>query len=151
MALPRGEYRQPLRIYSAPFPLTAGTRIDRPVLQSRLGHLGYRQVFRKQLSAGEYRLDDASVDVHLRDFLYPDGMARGRHVRLALEDGHVMRVLTLPDEQDAGPVALEPHLIGGMLEASRQVRDARAHGRRQPRERSMGATPGPERRRSCHM
>ena len=123
LALPRGEDRQPLRIYSAPFPLAAGTRIDRPALQSRLGHLGYRQVFRQRLSAGEYRLGDASVDVHLRDFLYPDGMVRGRHVRLALEDGHVMRVLTLPDEQDAGPVALEPHLIGGMLEASRQVRE----------------------------
>jgi len=123
LALPRGEDRQPLKIYSAPYPLTPGMKLDKPGLQSRLGHLGYRQVFRKQLAPGEYRLNDASVDVHLRDFLYPDGLVPGRQVRLALEDGQITRVLALPDEQDAGPVALEPHLIGGVLEASRQVRE----------------------------
>jgi penicillin-binding protein 1B len=123
LALPRGEDRQPLKIYSAPYPLETGMKLDKPALQNRLSHLGYRQVFRKHLSPGEYRLNDSSVDVHLRDFLYPDGLVRSRQVRLALEDGHIQRVLALPDQQDAGPVAIEPQLIGGVLEASRQVRE----------------------------
>ena len=123
LALPRDEDRQPLKIYSAPYPLAAGMRIDKPALQNRLSHLGYRQVFRKQLSAGEYRVNDASVDVHLREFLYPDGLVGGQQIRLAFEDGQIIRLLALPDEQDAGPVALEPQLIGGVLEASRQVRE----------------------------
>src|ERR1051325_2171747 len=93
LALPRGEDRQPLKIYSAPYPLTPGMKLDKPGLQSRLGHLGYRQVFRKQLAPGEYRLNDASVDVHLRDFLYPDGLVPGRQVRLGLEDGQITRGL----------------------------------------------------------
>jgi penicillin-binding protein 1B len=123
LTLPRGEDRQPLKIYSAPYPLVAGMRIDKPALQNRLSRLGYRQVFRKQLAAGEYRLNETSVDVHLREFLYADALVRAQQVRLTLEDGQIARIAALPDEQDTGPVTLEPQLIGGVLEASRQVRE----------------------------
>jgi 1A family penicillin-binding protein len=121
--LPRGEDRQSLRIFSTPFPLDPAVPMEKTRLQERLTHLGYRPVSRKVQAPGEYRLLPTSVDLYLRDFLYPDGLIRGRPIRLLLEDYHITRALSLPEEQDAGPVALEPQLIGGLLEMSRQVRD----------------------------
>jgi 1A family penicillin-binding protein len=123
LSLPRGEDRQSLRIFSTPFPLDPAAPMEKGRLQERLTHLGYRPVSRKVQSSGEYRFLPTSVDLYLRDFLYPDGLIRGRPIRLLLEDHHITRALSLPEEQDAGPVALEPQLIGGLLETSRQVRD----------------------------
>jgi penicillin-binding protein 1B len=123
LSLPRGEDRQSLRIFSTSFPLAPAALIEKARLQERLTHLGYRPVSRKVQAPGEYRLLSSAVDLYLRDFLYPDGLIRGRPIRLILEDNHIARILNLPDEQDAGPVALEPQLIGGLLETSRQVRD----------------------------
>ncbi|WP_447984074.1 PBP1A family penicillin-binding protein [Nitrospira sp. Nam74] len=123
LSLPRGEDRQSLRIFSASFPLAPAAPIEKARLQERLTHLGYRPVSRKVQAPGEYRFLSSSVDVYLRDFLYPDGLIRGRPIRLILEDNHIARIVNLPDERDAGPVALEPQLIGGLLETSRQVRD----------------------------
>nr|MBA2252012.1 transglycosylase domain-containing protein [Nitrospirales bacterium] len=123
LSLPRGEDRQSLRIFSTSFPLAPSAPIEKARLQERLTHLGYRPVSRKVQAPGEYRFLSSSVDLYLRDFLYPDGLIRGRPIRLTLEDNHIARILSLPEEQDAGPVALEPQLIGGLLETSRQVRD----------------------------
>lgn len=121
--LPRGEDRQSLRIFSTAFPLAPAAPIEKTRLQERLTHLGYRPVSRKVQAPGEYRLLSSSVDLYLRDFLYPDGLIRGRPIRLLVEGDQIARVLSLPEEEDAGPVALEPQLIGGLLETSRQVRD----------------------------
>jgi penicillin-binding protein 1B len=123
LSLPRGEDRQSLRIFSTSFPLAPAAPIEKARLQERLMHRGYRPVSRKVQAPGEYRFLSSSVDLYLPNFLYPDGLIRGRPIRLILEDDHIARVLTLPEEQDAGPVALEPQLIGGLLETSRQVRD----------------------------
>ena len=123
LSLPRGEDRQSLRIFSTAFPLAPAAPIEKARLQERLAHLGYRPVSRKVQAPGEYRALASAVDLYLRDFLYPDGLIRGHPIRLLLEDDHIARVLSLPEEQDAGPVALEPQLIGGLLETSRQVRD----------------------------
>jgi 1A family penicillin-binding protein len=123
LSLPSGEDRQSLRIFSTPFPLDPAAPMEKARLQVRLTHLGYRPVSRKVQTPGEYRFLPTSVDLYLRDFLYPDGLIRGRPIRLLLENHHITRALSLPDEQDAGPVALEPQLIGGLLETSRQVRD----------------------------
>lgn len=123
LSLPRGEDRQSLRIFSTPFPFDSAAPLEKARLQERLTHLGYRPVSRKIQAPGEYRLLPTSVDLYLRDFLYPDGLIRARPIRLLLDDNHVTHALSLPDEHDAGPVALEPQLIGGLLETSRQVRD----------------------------
>jgi penicillin-binding protein 1B len=123
LSLPRGEDRQSLRIFSTSFPLAPDARIDKARLQDRLTHLGYRPVYRKVQALGEYRLLPSSVEIYLRDFLYPDGLIRGRPIRLLLEDNQITRVLSLPDEQDTADLFLEPQLIGGLLETSRQVRD----------------------------
>ncbi len=123
LTLPRGEDRQSLRIFSTSFPLAPDTKIEKTRLQERLTHLGYRPVYRKVQAPGEYRLLPSSIDLYVRDFLYPDGLIRGRPVRLIFDDNRITRDVSLPDEQEAGAVALEPQLIGGLLETSRQVRD----------------------------
>ncbi|WP_447980451.1 PBP1A family penicillin-binding protein [Candidatus Nitrospira bockiana] len=123
LTLPRGEDRQSLKIYSAAYRLTPGMALDKGPLQERLNHLGYRAVSRTLQAPGEYRVGASWIDLYPRDFTYPEGFVRGRPVRLAIEDHRLARILSLPGEQDAGPLALEPQLIGGLVEASRQVRD----------------------------
>lgn len=123
LTLPRDEARHALKIYSAGYPLTPGMLLDKPALVERLDHLGYRPVYRRLQTAGEYRVVTSGIDVYLRDFLYPGGVVHGRPVRLVLEDHRLVRLLALPEEQEAGPVLLEPQLIGGLVEASRQVRE----------------------------
>ena len=123
LTLPRGEDRHALKIYSAAYALMPGSILEKQALVDRLNHLGYRPVYRKLQAPGEYRLLAGAVDIYLRDFAYPDGFVPGRPVRLMLEEHRIVKVVSLPDEQDAGPVSLEPQLIGGVVEASRQVRE----------------------------
>ena len=123
LTLPRSEDRQPLRIYGAPYPLSAGMRIEKARLQNRLDHLGYRRVSRKLQWPGEYRTIGSSWEVYVRDFLYPDGPFKGHPVRVVIEDGRISEILRLSDEKDAGTVSLEPPLLGGLLATSRQVRE----------------------------
>src|SRR5438874_12594912 len=73
LSLPRGEDRPALRIFSTPFPLDSAASMDKARLQERLTHLGYRPVSRKVKGPGEYRFLPTSVELYLRDFLYPDG------------------------------------------------------------------------------
>ncbi len=123
LSLPRAEDRPSLRIYSLPFPLAPETKIEKARLQERLTHLGYRVVSRKIQTPGEYRISGSSVDLYLRDFLYPQGLIQGQPVRLDFSDDRLARVMSLTETQTAEALSLEPQLIGGVLEASRQVRD----------------------------
>ena len=123
LTLPRGEDRQPLRIYGAPFALSPGMPVETTRLQNRLDHLGYRRVSRKLQHPGEYRPIGTGWDIYLRAFVAPDGAMEGGPVRLVVQDGQISQVLHLPKEEDAGGVALDPPLLGGLLASSRQVRE----------------------------
>lgn len=123
LSLPRGEDRQPLRIYSNAYPLSPGLDIQKAHIPDRLNHLGYRQVSRKLQAPGEYRKGESTLDLYLREFQYPEGLVRARPIRLVVEEGRIAKILQLPEEKEVGPVALEPRLIGGLLAESRQVRE----------------------------
>lgn len=123
LTLPRGEDRDPLRIYAAPLPLRPGLQIERVRLKDRLDRLGYRQVSREVLAPGEYHMTPAFLDIYLRDFLYPEGPFQGSPLRLLLQDGQVKRVVRLFEGEDIFHVHVEPQLIGGILGTTRQVRE----------------------------
>ena len=69
---------------------------------------------RKIQTPGEYRISGSSVDLYLRDFLYPQGLIQGQPVRLDFSDDRLARVMSLIRNADRrSAFALEPQLIGG--------------------------------------
>ncbi|HZS11893.1 MAG TPA: PBP1A family penicillin-binding protein [Nitrospirales bacterium] len=123
LALPTGQDHESVRLYSAPFLLEPGADIEQVRLEARLLHLDYRRIAGKLSAPGEYRRDANGFEVYLREFLYPDHWRKADMVRITVEDGKIRRLVRLPDQTDLGPIPLEPQLLGGIVAASRQVRD----------------------------
>jgi penicillin-binding protein 1B len=106
LTLPKSDEHPPLLIYGAPFVLSPGLHVADLGLFDRLHRLEYRQVTAAPQAAGEYWLTDDSIDIvlHAQD----ESRITARAVRLMLENGTVTEVLSLPDEQPAALVSLEP-------------------------------------------
>jgi len=121
LSLPRSEEQPPLLIYGAPFLLQPGLSIEEARLKDRLDGLGYHQVSGDIESCGDYRMTAESVDVYLHD--YPDGHVKAFPVRLSLEEGRITQVLSLVENEEVFPVALEPPLLSGVRGESRQFRE----------------------------
>lgn len=121
LALPKSDEHPPLLIYGAPFFLTPGISVENSGLLERLHRLEYRPVTAVLQTAGEYVLTNESIEI----FLHAQEESRlpARSVRLMLANGIVTDVLSLPDEQPASLVSLEPALISGMRAGSKQVRE----------------------------
>ena len=121
LTLPKSDEHPPLLIYGAPFLLSPGLHVADSGLLARLHRLEYRQVTAAPQGAGEYRLTDESIDIALH--AQEESRIPARSVRLMLENGTVTEVLSLPDEQPAALVSLEPVLLSGMRGGSKQVRE----------------------------
>ena len=120
LTLPHSNERQPLLIYGAPFVLEPGLDLKTARLTARLERLGYHRVPGELREPGDYRVTPTELDIHLHDD--PDRQTVGFPLRLVIEEQRVTRLVRLPEEA-LPPVPLEPPLIGGRLEASRQVRE----------------------------
>ncbi|MDH4097177.1 MAG: PBP1A family penicillin-binding protein [Nitrospira sp.] len=121
LVLPKSDEHPPLLIYGAPFFLESGLSVKQSGLLDRLHRLEYRRVHSAPKGAGEYLLTDESIDLFLH--AQEENHLPARAVRLRLADGMVSDVLSLPDEQPASWVALEPAVISGMRAGSKQVRE----------------------------
>ncbi len=119
--LPKSDDHPPLLIYGAPFFLMPGISVEQSGLFDRLHRLEYRSVTAPPRVPGEYFVTDQSIEI----FLHAQEEKRlpAQSVRLMLFDGMVTAVLSLPDEQPAALVSLEPLLISGMRAGSKQVRE----------------------------
>ncbi|MGH7254835.1 MAG: transglycosylase domain-containing protein, partial [Nitrospirales bacterium] len=121
LELPQADDDPPLLIYGAPFPLRSGLNITSAHLQERLDRLGYTAVMEEPRQPGEYRLAEDALDLYLRD--YPEGHVRATRLRLPLDEGRVIEVRALPQDEPAMFASLEPPLVAGMVGADRQVRE----------------------------
>jgi len=121
LALPKSDEHPPLLIYGAPFFLTPGLSVDKSGLLDRLHRLEYRLVTVAPKVAGEYFATNESIEIFLH--AQEENRLPARSVRLMLANGVVTEVLSLPDEQPASLVSLEPVLISGMRAGSKQVRE----------------------------
>ncbi|MGQ0667901.1 MAG: transglycosylase domain-containing protein, partial [Nitrospiraceae bacterium] len=121
LTLPKSDEHPPLLIYGAPFVLSPGLHVVNSGLLDRLHRLEYRQVTSAPQAAGEYWLTDESIDIALH--AQEESRIPARSVRLMLENGTVTEVLSLPDEQPAALVSLEPVLLSGMRGGTKQVRE----------------------------
>jgi len=121
LTLPKSDEHPPLLIYGAPFFLEPGLSVEQSGLLDRLHRLEYRRVRTAPKAAGEYLLTDDVIDLVLH--AQEEAQLPARAVRLRLANGEVSEVLSLPDEQPAPFVALEPGVISGMRAGSKQVRE----------------------------
>lgn len=121
LALPAGDEHPPRLIYGAPFLLKPDLDIASSHLIERLNRLGYRAVETAVHVAGEYRLAPAEIDIYLHEF--SDLHFRPSPIRLTLEQGRVLKVLSIEHGDELFPAYLEPQLISGLRGASRQVRE----------------------------
>ena len=121
LTLPKGDEHPSLLIYSAPFVLSPGIALAESGLFDRLQQLEYHRVFASPRAPGEYARGDESIEIFLR--AQPERRLPARAVRLKVENGLVTEVLSIPDEQPAPWVSLEPVIISGMRAGSKQVRE----------------------------
>jgi len=121
LALPKSDEHPPLLIYGAPFFLSPGLHVAHSGLLDRLHRLEYRPVIATPKAAGEYVLTNESVEIFLH--AQEESRVSARSIRLMVVDGIVTDVVSLPDEQPASLVSLEPVLISGMRAGSKQVRE----------------------------
>ena len=121
LALPRGDEHPPRLIFGAPFLLKPDLDIASSHLVERLQQLGYRAVDSTVRAAGEYRITPTEVEIYLHEF--PDLHLRPSPVRLSLDQGRAVRVVSLEHGGDVFPTYLEPQLISGLRGESRQVRE----------------------------
>jgi 1A family penicillin-binding protein len=121
LMLPKSDDHPPLLIYGAPFPLSPGLHVVESGLIDRLRRLEYRPTTAAPRVAGDYYLTDESIEIFLH--AQPEHRLPARAVRLRLVEGMVTEVLSLPDEQPAPWVFLEPVIISGMRAGSKQVRE----------------------------
>jgi penicillin-binding protein 1B len=121
LALPAGDEHPPRLIYGAPFLLKPDLDIASAHLIERLNRLGYRSVETAVRTPGEYRVTPAEIDIYLHEFA--DFHLRPVPARLALDQGRVTKVLSIPGGDELFPAYLEPQLISGLRGASRQVRE----------------------------
>lgn len=121
LALPKSDEHPPLLIYGAPFFLSPGVHVAESGLIDRLHRLEYRPTAAAPRVAGEYFMTDESIEIFLR--AQAENGLPARAVRLRLTEGMVTEILSLPDEQPAPWVFLEPVIISGMRAGSKQVRE----------------------------
>jgi len=121
LELPRSDDHPPLRLYTAPFQLKTGLSLKTARLPERLQRLGYRAVSGAVAAPGDYQLTPEALTIFLH--AQPEVFVKSSIVRLDLEDGQVMQVLSEPERTPIFPVFLEPELISGLRGGSRQVRE----------------------------
>jgi penicillin-binding protein 1B len=121
LALPRSDEHPPLLIYGAPFMVSPGLDVTGSGLVDRLRQLGYRSVSVSPRAAGEYAATDDSIEIFLR--AQPENRLPAKIVRLRLAAGKIRELRSMPDGQPVPWVFLEPAVISGMRDGSKQVRE----------------------------
>lgn len=121
LALPTGDEHPPRLIYGAPFLLKPDLDVVSSHLIERLNRLGYQAVDTAVRTPGEFLVRPGEIDIYLHEF--SDLHFRPMPTRLVLEQGRVVRVLSIQTGDELFPAYLEPQLISGLRGASRQVRE----------------------------
>jgi 1A family penicillin-binding protein len=120
LELPKSDDHPPLRLYSGPFLLQPNLSLVQSRLLERLQRLGYRPVKVTQ-APGDYQLTEEALTVYLHP--QPEGYVGATMVRLPLDQGRVMDVLSPLEGTPLFSIFLEPELLSGVRGESRQVRE----------------------------
>ena len=116
-------WRLPSKIYSDAFSLYPGISIEGSNLYGRLRRLGYQATQDDSPAKGEYRKRRGALEIHLHDFVSPEGTVEGFPVRLVIREGRIDRLVDLRNGgEEIYSVDLEPELITGLFEQTWEER-----------------------------
>jgi penicillin-binding protein 1B len=107
---PRAPFKQPTRLYAQVPHLAPGQRLTADEIAAQLADEGYREATPGlPLRRGTWRRAGDRIEVHLRRFPTPDGMAGGAPVAIEVRGGRVARLAVAG--RPARDVTLEPPLL----------------------------------------
>jgi len=92
-------WKIPSKVFSAPMVLTRGAEVPQAEVLSRLKRGGYAQTTGPPTLPGQYRSQDASLEIHVRPFAAPGFEMPSQHVRLRFSRD---RIVALSDNQSPG-------------------------------------------------
>ncbi|MCU0588319.1 MAG: PBP1A family penicillin-binding protein [Syntrophobacteraceae bacterium] len=110
----------PSRVFSATVPIYPGLKISLSRVRSLLEVRRYREVAREPLGAGEFRVSQGSLNVHLREFRFPGSSLPPRQVRLEFDRDTLSRIRG--QTGDLGFLELEPLEIARLFGPERESR-----------------------------
>jgi penicillin-binding protein 1B len=107
-------WKIPSKVFSAPMVLTRGAEVPHAEVLSRLKRGGYAQTTGPPTRPGQYRSQDASLEIHVRPFAAPGFEMPSQHVRLRFSRD---RIVALSDSQGRriGRLLLEPEEIATLF------------------------------------
>ncbi len=120
LTLPSLHERPPVLIYGTPLLLEPGLHVQEDHLKEHLDRAGYHQVSNEIKKTGDYHVTDHFVDVYLQD--NPDAHFQGFPLRMIVNQGQVISLLSLIDHEEVFPIPLDPPLISGVQGYARQLR-----------------------------
>ncbi len=114
----------PSKIYSDSFVANVGGELSPLKLVERLDRLEYRRVDGDVEHAGEYRYrpSERRIDVYLRNFHYPNRVARGFPARLEIAENRVSEILRLDSGESIDGIELEPEILAGIYTGAAEER-----------------------------
>ena len=115
--------RLPSKVYSDSLTLLPGQNIEILGLVDRLHRLNYQQTDAKVLSKGEFRVTDKAIDIHLRDFTYPQETERGYWLRIVLSGLGIARLENVTERREIYSAEIEPELIARFFGQQREERE----------------------------
>ena len=110
----------PSRVFSATLPIYPGQAFSLSDMKAMLDLRRYQEAFREPLQAGEYKVGQNNLLVHLREFHFPGRTLPERQVRFVFADDKLRRI-----EGDRGAIALlelEPTEIARLFGPERESR-----------------------------
>jgi penicillin-binding protein 1B len=101
----------PSRVYSDATPIVPGMNYPRSLLESKLNHVGYREVDSRVSNPGEYRYTGGDLEIYLQNFQYPDMEFHAMPVLIDLSGTAVRSIKRLDDGVTLRGVRIEPELV----------------------------------------
>lgn len=100
----------PARVYARPLELYVGQDLTHDALLAELRALGYERVQHAD-EPGEYAASATRVELHSRNFSFPDAVEQGRYALLQFDAGGIS-AMTAAGGETIPVLRLEPQIIG---------------------------------------
>lgn len=109
----------PAHVYTRPYEIYIGQKLDQKGLIQELTELGYQQRLRID-RVGSYRFDNDFIEIHQRPFTFWDGEQKQQIISISLKRGVVTDLVL--DGKQTELVSMEPRLFGSVSPLSHEDR-----------------------------
>lgn len=115
-------WQLPAHVYARPLELFSGKAIAPAQLAYELDYLNYQKTDQLPHKAGSYRRWKDTFEIKTRDFEFWDGIEPSHTIRVSITDNHVVELLDIYANKEAGPVRFDAGYLTGIFPAHAQDR-----------------------------